>query len=86
MRGKTSLKRMALARLSDKFIDSSDISPSTDKMMKGARPPGRPAMAPGDKKKSVSIRLDADLLEELRKKKNWQTKVNNALRGMLGLF
>jgi uncharacterized protein (DUF4415 family) len=51
-----------------------------------ARRPGRPAKLDADKKETISIRLDKDILKVLRKKKNWQTNINNALRGMMGLL
>lgn len=50
---------------------------------KRGRGPGRPK---GRTKKPVSISLDQDLLEKLRKSgAGWQTRVNDLLRAAMGL-
>jgi uncharacterized protein (DUF4415 family) len=81
LRGKSDWRR--LRRIREKDIGYSDIPPSTDEMLKNARRPGRPLKE--DKKENISIRLDSDILSVLRKNKNWQTGVNDALRGLLKL-
>ena len=82
--GLTDWKRLRKMRDEDIVYDedSPDLSELIDKGL--VRRVGRPIKE--DKKESVCIRLDPDLLKELRKKKNWQTRVNNALRGMMELL
>ena len=48
--------------------------------------PGRPRMADKDRKQRVTMYLDRDVLEVLRKDgRGWQTRANETLRKALGL-
>ncbi|MDR1361106.1 MAG: BrnA antitoxin family protein [Rickettsiales bacterium] len=79
-------KYLRRAMKDDSLIDYSDIPKSTAEDLKKFHRVGRPPKNAADKKQAVSIRLDPDVLAALRKKPNWQTNVNNALRGMMGLL
>lgn len=47
---------------------------------------GRPRLEEGDKKKQVTVRLDADLVAKLKSEgKGWTTRINQILRQELGL-
>ena len=71
----------ALRRMKDEDIVYDEDSPKlTDEQLAKFRRVGRPVKE--DKKESISIRLDSDLLRVLRKNKNWQTGVNDTLRGI----
>lgn len=64
-----------------------DAIPLTDAQWKAAKPSvrmGRPPKA--DRKESVKLRLDPDLLEALRATGDgWQTRVNDTLRANMQL-
>ncbi len=66
----------------DNKIDYSDIPPLTDEQLANMRPChliNRNLWQP--KKKVISIRIDADILENLRNSGNgWQKRVNDFLR------
>jgi uncharacterized protein (DUF4415 family) len=68
----------ALAKRPDSEIDYSDIPPLTEKFWKNAvtNPLYRPV------KKQVTVRIDADVLEWLKKKaeKGYQSRLNAVLR------
>jgi len=51
-----------------------------------ARLLGRPAMAEDERKQRVTMYLDRDVIEQLKKGgRGWQTRANGALRKVLGL-
>jgi len=51
-----------------------------------ARLLGRPAMAEDDRKQRVTMYLDRDVIERLKKDgRGWQTRANAKLRAALGL-
>ncbi len=67
-------KRITAAVLSDP-----DALPLTDAQLKAMRPMGRPRLE--SPKASLSMRVDADVLEALRASgAGWQTRVNSLLR------
>ena len=73
-----------LRKMKDEDIVYDEDSPKlTDEQLAKFRRVGRPEK--DDKKESISIRLDSDLLRVLRKNKNWQTGINDALRGIARL-
>ncbi len=64
-------------------VDPKFLASIEAEQKKRGRGPGRPA---GRSKKPVSISLDVDVLEGLRKSgTGWQTRVNALLRAAMGL-
>lgn len=52
-----------------------------DKVIKEARPRGRPAKAAGEHKEKVTLRLSPDVLAHFRAQgPGWQTRIDEALR------
>jgi uncharacterized protein (DUF4415 family) len=65
----------------DDQIDTSDIPELTDEQLRNRTVYINLIPVPGTKKKSVTIRLDEDLVKWFKKQgKGWQTKMNWVLR------
>lgn len=56
-----------------------------DKVIREARPRGRPPKAAGERKEKVTLRLSPDVLAHFRAKgAGWQTRIDEALRKQAG--
>lgn len=52
-----------------------------DKLIREARPRGRPPKAHGERKEKVTLRLSPDVLTHFRAQgRGWQTRIDEALR------
>lgn len=52
-----------------------------DRVIREARPRGRPAKAPGEHKEKVTLRLSPDVLAYFRAQgRGWQTRIDETLR------
>ncbi len=71
-----------LARLSDDEIDTSDIPEPTPEQL--ARAVLRKGLKPIPRKRQVTLRLDADVLEWLKQQgKGYQSRINALLRAYM---
>jgi uncharacterized protein (DUF4415 family) len=69
--------------LTKEWFEAGEVSIG-NKVIRPARPPGRPKSE--TPKEPVSIRLDGDVLEYFRKAgPGWQSRINEALRKVAGL-
>ena len=69
------------ANLPDDQIDTSDLPELTDEQLRNRTVYINLVPVPGTKKKSVTIRLDDDMVKWFKKQgKGWQTKMNWVLR------
>jgi len=56
-----------------------------DEVIREARPRGRPAKAPGERKEKVTLRLSPDVLAHYKAQgPGWQTRIDETLRKAAG--
>jgi uncharacterized protein (DUF4415 family) len=71
------LRRMTDAEVHQALVSDPDVQPSDEEFWRSAR------LVMPQRKKTVTMRLDADLLDWFRREKRYQTRINSIQRAYM---